>query len=113
MNHTGTASVGWALQARTKSESGADIPFQFSILGRTDGTREYKEVLPEYSSSPKPRVQNADPDWLEVRDIAGNDRHSVHQCGRGDQRIAVGAWIRNLQFPAALGDCHIHRQSSL
>src|SRR5882762_11159161 len=33
MNHTGTASLGWALQARTKRESGADIPFQFSIFG--------------------------------------------------------------------------------
>lgn len=32
MNHTGTASLGWALQARTKRESGADILFQFSIL---------------------------------------------------------------------------------
>src|SRR5882724_11118950 len=104
MNHTGTASLGWAVQARTKRESGADIPFQFSILGRTGGTREYREVLPEFSSSSNPRVQNADADRLEVRDIAGNDCHSVHQRRRSDQRIAVRARIRDLQFRAALRD---------
>src|SRR5882762_6876084 len=47
MNQTGTASLGWALQARTKRESGADIPLQFSILGRIGGTQEYREVLSE------------------------------------------------------------------
>ena len=49
---------------------------------------------------------------LEVRAVAGDDRHPVHRCRGGDQRIPFGARIGHVQSGAFQRDGGIDRQGA-
>ena len=59
-----------------------------------------------------PRIERRNAGRLEIADISRRDRHAVHE-GRGrDQRVALGARVRNVEARTAPGDRCIHRQDS-
>lgn len=60
----------------------------------------------------RPGVDERNPGWLEVRDVAGDDGQPVHQRCRRNERITKGSGIRDVEACAAAYDGGIHRQDS-
>ena len=62
--------------------------------------------------SNNPRIEQGDAHWLEIGNVARDDRQSVNQSCRGNQRVAVRARVGDMQAGATLRRCRIDRQNA-
>lgn len=69
-------------------------------------------TLPQLSSL-LPRVQHAYGHRLEVRPVAGDDNQSMDESRRGNQRVAVGSRIGDVERRASPRDRSVDGQNAL
>lgn len=60
-----------------------------------------------------PRIQGHNTRRREISNVARHYSHAMYQCGRSNESIALGLWIRDMQLSASTCNGGVDGQNTL